>query len=147
MKENELPNYYSVIPANVRYCSDLSFFEIVLYSEISALSNALGYCFASNSYFANLYKKAPETISRSITKLEENGFIRSEVEKKNGNKRKLFITPIDKNINTPIDENIKHNTTSVNTKLKQSARASEEKNKESLVDMFNRIYKGWRPSK
>ena len=100
------PNYYSILPANVRYSKDLSDFEKILYSEITALSNKLGYCYASNSYFGKLYNKALETISRAINKIAKLGFIRVEIDKKNGNQRKIYITPIDKNVNTPIDKNV-----------------------------------------
>lgn len=146
------PNYYSVIPANVRYCQELSYFEIILYSEISALSNVLGFCYASNNYFAKLYNKAPETISRAIKKIENKGFISCVIEQDNGNLRKIYInqkaidkninTPIDENVNTPIDENVKHNTTSKNNTrfLKQRAREEEPKDTYNIQELFNRIY-------
>ena len=128
MDNKNMPNYYSVIPANVRYCKDLTFFEIVLYSEISALSNAFGYCFASNSYFAKLYDKTTRTITSSIKNLEDMNFIKTVIDKENGNLRKIYLqnkiinvdeiekiineqkkenfyTPIEKNFHTPIEKN------------------------------------------
>jgi len=129
MKEREkdmkvYPNYYSIMPAKVRYSKDLSDFEKILYSEITALSNKLGYCYASNSYFGKLYNKAPQTISKSINKMARLGFIRVEIEKENGNQRLIFIdTPINENVNTPINENANHNTTSKNTTSLPNARA------------------------
>lgn len=155
MKSKEktiLPNYYSVIPANVRYCKDLSYFEIVLYSEISALSNVLGFCYASNSYFGKLFNKAPETISRAIKKIEKLGFIWCIIEKDNSNLRKIYINQdaidkninrgIDKNVNRGIDKNVKHNTTSMNTTsfIKQRAREEEPKDTYNIQELFNRIY-------
>lgn len=146
MKENEIPNYYSVIPAKVRYCPDLTFFEIVLYSEISALTNAFGYCFASNSYFARLYRKDCPTISKAVAKLVEFGFLFVEIDKKLGNKRKIFITPIVVDDNSPIVKNDKtpivvddnNNITSLNNELKQT-RACED-----IAELFSRVYKGRR---
>ena len=48
MSYNELPNYYAVIPATVRYDNMLKSAEKVLYSEITALASKNGYCFAQN---------------------------------------------------------------------------------------------------
>lgn len=70
------PSYYAIIPAEVRYDESLSLFERFIYCEITALSNAYGYCYANNEYFAGLYHKTPETISRAISKLKKNGYIK-----------------------------------------------------------------------
>ncbi len=56
------PTYYSVIPANVRYDKRLNANEILLYGEISSLTNAEGFCWASNSYFMSLYQVGESTI-------------------------------------------------------------------------------------
>lgn len=160
----KLPNYYSVIPANVRYCPELTFFEIVLYSEISALSNALGFCYASNSYFSKLYQKDVRTISRAIKKLSDLSFIKTEIEAENGNLRKIYLTelpipneknyrsaidknvqtPIDKNVQTSIDKNVQNNTTSSNTTslFNSNTRASdEEPEQQNINDLFLKVYK------
>ena len=55
MLANEKPNYYAVVPANVRYSRDLSSTAKLIYGEIAALANKEGYCFASNAYFASLF--------------------------------------------------------------------------------------------
>jgi len=73
--QNETPSFYSVLPATVRYCKGLSAQEKLLYSEITALTNKKGYCWATNNYFANLYRLSKETVSRQISKLVELGFI------------------------------------------------------------------------
>lgn len=86
-KDNELdqqpleptPNYYSVLPANIRYDSSLSGDVKVLYSEITALCNKQGYCWASNSYFSSLYNKNIRTIQRWISVLEKQGYISTEL--------------------------------------------------------------------
>lgn len=124
-------NYYAIIPANVRYDKDLSPNAKLLYGEMTALSNEKGYCWATNSYFANLYNVKNETISRLVSQLIKKGYISSVIIYKNGTKeidsRRLYIgnipideninTPIDENINTPIDEKVKENNTIYNNTI------------------------------
>ena len=73
---NARPNYYSVIPADVRYDSSLKANEKLLYGEITALSNHKGYCFAENNYFAKLYGVKKGTVSGWISNLEDKGYIK-----------------------------------------------------------------------
>lgn len=72
------PGYYAVIPAQVRYDDRLSGKAALLYGEITALASAEGYCWASNSYFAELYHVQPATIRAWIRALEVCGHIRRE---------------------------------------------------------------------
>ena len=112
MKEN--PTYYANIPANVRY-SNLKPNAKLLYGEITALSNKLGYCFASNSYFAELYGVSKNTVSRWLSDLKKLGFITIEIERnthKEITKRSIGII---KKVDTPIDKKVKGNTTRINT--------------------------------
>ncbi len=55
MQNREDPNYWAILPANVRYDKELAANEKILYAEITALSNKYGFCFAKNKYFAELY--------------------------------------------------------------------------------------------
>ena len=112
MKEN--PTYYANIPANVRY-SNLKPNAKLLYGEITALSNKLGYCFASNSYFADLYGVSKNTVSRWISDLNKLGFITVQIER-NSNKEitKRIIGIIQKD-NRANDKMSKGNTTRINT--------------------------------
>ena len=89
MDQLRLPSYYTILPASVRYDMDLSFFEMVLYSEIIALATVTGYCHASNGYFSMLYKKDERVISRSISKLQARGHVRLLIE--NGFDRRIYI--------------------------------------------------------
>ena len=99
-------SYYAIIPASVRYDEDLTPNAKLLYGEITALCNERGYCWASNAYFAELYKVSKSTVSRWIQQLSEKGYIESEMRYKEGSKevesRILTIaTPIRKNEYTP----------------------------------------------
>lgn len=76
----ETPNYFAIIPANVRYNRNLKEWEKLLYWEVTALTNKEWYCFATNKYFAELYYKDEKTISRWINNLKENKLISVEIE-------------------------------------------------------------------
>ena len=108
------PNYYAVIPANVRY-SNLKPNAKLLYGEITALSNKTGYCFASNTYFADLYNVSKNTVSRWIGDLKKLGFITIQIERNSNKEITKRIIGIDKKDDTPIDKKSKGNTTSINT--------------------------------
>tara|TARA_R100000654_G_scaffold64590_1_gene92233 strand:+ start:209 stop:820 length:612 start_codon:yes stop_codon:yes gene_type:complete len=107
------PSYYAIIPAEVRY-SNLKPNAKLLYGEITALSGKLGYCYATNIYFANLYGVSKNTISSWVSDLKKLGFITVVVErndKKQIIKRCIGIT---KKIDTPILKKMKGNNTSIN---------------------------------
>lgn len=93
---DEQPNYYSIIPANVRYDKELKPMEIIMYGEITALANKYGYAYASNSYFADLYQVHKKTVSNWINHLKEKGYIQTVVtrnEDMSVKDRKIYITP------------------------------------------------------
>ena len=119
----EMPSYYSILTADIRYDTKLSWFEKVLFSEISALTNKTGECWASNKYFAEVFDQSERTITRSISTLKELGYVQLKLEfdGKAITKRTIVIakpldnnvsTPIDKNVYPPIDKNGEYNTTS-----------------------------------
>lgn len=125
-------NYYSIIPANVRYDEILSDRAKLLYGEISALSNKEGYCWATNAHFAELFKVSKKSISRNIQELVDRGYIISKIlyEDKVVTERRLYInsyygeiltpmdktvhTPMDKTVHTPMDKTVQCNNTSIN---------------------------------
>lgn len=79
MSKKEHPNYYAIIPATVRYDTNLKSAEKLLYGEITALANKNGYCFAQNKYFADLYNVTLISVSRWISHLQELGYIKTDV--------------------------------------------------------------------
>ena len=109
VKEN--PSYYAIIPASVRY-SNIKANAKLLYGEISALSNKHGFCFATNRYFANLYGVSKNTISVWIKELKEHEFISVKIVRGDNKEIIKRLIGITKNDDTPINENLKENTTS-----------------------------------
>lgn len=126
-QSKEQPNYYAIIPANVRYAKITAGAKL-LYAEISCLSNKYGFCYAKNRYFAELYNVTTKTISGWIGELVDNGFIESEIVYKKGSKEvagrvlTLKFEPIakkegasmEKNVIPPMEKNVKDNNTSNN---------------------------------
>ena len=83
------PNYYAIIPADVRY-SKITANAKLLYGEITALANKEGFCWASNNYFAELYGVTNRSVSNWVKELTDQGFVTYEIE--NENLRKIFLT-------------------------------------------------------
>lgn len=126
VKENSYPAYYGILTANVRYNDQLSMSEKVMFTEITALSNANGYCSARNKYFAELYDKSEKTISLWIKHLRDCGFIHIEYKRRGAEVvlRKIYPTPEHelqkckstnyKNVTGTDYKNVKENNTSTN---------------------------------
>ena len=93
--EQEKPNYYAIIPAEVRYDKDLRAGAKIFYGEITALCSKNGVCTASNNYFAELYSMTPSGITHWVTQLKEKGYIDVTYER-DGNqitKRNIILKP------------------------------------------------------
>lgn len=71
----EKPSYYAIIPASVRYDEDLRANAKLLYGEITCLSSKTGVCYASNNYFAKLYKVDSSAITKWVNQLKKKGYI------------------------------------------------------------------------
>lgn len=99
------PNYYSIIPANVRYDKDLTPNAKLLYAELSSLINMNGKCTAPTRYFADLYEVSRVSIQKWLKVLEDKNYIKRSVIYKEGSKEieTRYITLVNKtniNINT-----------------------------------------------
>lgn len=125
---NEKPNYYSIIPANIRYDKRLQPRAVLLYGEITALTHTNGYCWATDSYFAELYKVSKTTVQSWLNSLEKCGYISRQKIYKEGTKEiknryiKILEYPTQENLGTyprkskdPTQENLRENTTVNNT--------------------------------
>lgn len=104
--QNELPNYYAIIPAEVRYDLDLLDKAKLLYGEITALSMKEGYCYATNTYFAELYGISTRQVQTILKNLADKKYITIDMRKK---PRKIYISNVK---NTPFyyEENFALNT-------------------------------------
>jgi hypothetical protein len=80
------PNYYAVIPANVRYSKKLPPNAKLLYAEITALCNMNGKCNASTKYFCNLYEVSRGSIQNWLKLLEDQNYITRVIIYKPGSK-------------------------------------------------------------
>lgn len=119
----EIPNFYSILTANVRYDKSLSQLQKLLYSEITALADKTGICWAANEYFAHLYNKSEATISRSINILKKKNYIDISYKKRGAQviARAIKVhdcqkshSSVDKNVTRSVDKNVKENNTSIN---------------------------------
>lgn len=91
-QEIERPNYYAILPANVRYDKRLSANAKLLYCEISALANVKGYCYASNNYFSELFSVDSRSVQRWLYNLKDYGYITMDFDdNKDLRTRKIFI--------------------------------------------------------
>ena len=160
MEKKNTPNYFGILPANVRYDKRLKPMEKILYTEITALSNAKGYCYATNSYFAKIYGVHKNTAGAWINNLEKYGFIVSRIIYESGTKNvkerqiysidtsnnfidtsqekdcgpinKKIDTPINKKIDTPINEIIEDNNTRINNTSSNKKKINKKENVEII---------------
>lgn len=123
----EKPNYYAVIPANVRYNENLNSSQKLFYGEITALTYKTGECWASNNYFARIYKVSPSLITNWVKALEKENLIAVDYEYKDKSIKRRTIRIIGtQNIEHPIQnieegysKYLKENNTSINNTSKK----------------------------
>ena len=94
----EKPNYYAIIPAEVRYSKTLTPNAKLLYAEITALCNMNGKCTASTEYFCRVYEVSRASIQNWLSLLEKNGYITRVLIYRQGSKEILsrYIKLVDK---------------------------------------------------
>ena len=83
------PNYYAVIPAEVRYNKNLTPNAKLLYAEITALCGMNGKCIASTQYFCKVYEVSRVSIQNWLKLLEDQGYITRDVKYRQGSKEIL----------------------------------------------------------
>lgn len=72
---NDDVGYYAILPAKVRYDSDLTPNAKLLYAEVTALCRKEGYCWATDEYFAELYGVSTRTIERWVYDLVDKKYL------------------------------------------------------------------------
>lgn len=85
------PSFYAILPADVRYAEDLTSLQKILYAEITALTNKEWYCYAGNSYFAELYNKDPTRVSKTISDMQKKWYLQVSRENKSWFVRRIYI--------------------------------------------------------
>lgn len=153
-------NYYVVIHAQVLHDNRLTPLARLIYGELSALANIQGFAWISNRKMASKYRVSIKTISRNISKLQELGYIKSELiykdEKKEVEQRNIYIEPLDKNVNSVpskmsrgyrqnspegMDKKVKDNNTSNNT-MNNTKNNITDKSADSVLDeRFENLWK------
>lgn len=139
----EKPNYYAIIPAEVRYDSGLKDKAKLLYAEITALANKTGCCYASNKYFADLYGVSTTTISLLIKNLVESGYIESEIIYKEGTKEILnrYLRILKggylRNLKEGYLRKVKDNNTSINNTSKNNIKENIKEKKHKYGEYKN----------
>lgn len=147
---NNISGYYKIIPDFVMFDDELLSMPkaILLYGEITALSNNKGYCWASNSYFAKKFKVSDRMIKNYINKLVEKGFIARKIIYKPGtkevDKRILsigsapseidFPTPSEMDFPTPGEADFPDN--NINTNNININREREEAEETNIFDLL-----------
>lgn len=88
-------DYFVIIPARVRLDKTLLPLDKLIFAEILALSHQTGYCWAQNSTLGEVYGARPETVSRSIRKLQNAGYIQVSFTGKGNSGRRILPLDLD----------------------------------------------------
>lgn len=146
-------SFYAIIPASIRYDDRLPPNAKLLYGEISALTSRDGFCYASNAYFADLYKCSTKSVSRLISTLEGCGYISSVLVKDGSGKiigRNIYLRvsateehPVDNIVHTPgqycpgdMDKNVQSYNMCNNTERNIKAKSERNEEKTSVREQF-----------
>jgi|TARA_R100000482_G_scaffold124933_2_gene80061 DNA-binding MarR family transcriptional regulator len=116
------------IPNYIWLSKNLTLQEKVFLVEIDSLDNNGG-CYANNSYFGKFFGLSNTRVSLVIKSLIEKGYVISNINQEQGNKR-ILKTSLTKH-KDPIKQKLKHNNTITKTNNKE---------KEKLFEIFWKLY-------
>ena len=134
--------FFNQIPIPIVEADDLNDFEKLLFSEIYTMANSFGSIFPSNAYLAKRYGKTKVTISNTLSKLQDKGYINLEYKYSGREIEKRFIYPCLNKLNGGIKENFKDNISSNKSINISNNNISDKSDKESdLETRFNNLWK------
>jgi len=85
---------FATVPLKILDSPELSCNEMILLIRITGLTRKEGYCYAGNTYLAELMKVSVATIKRRLKKLHECDFIKCTYQSSSyGKKRIIYINP------------------------------------------------------
>lgn len=102
---NDKPNFYAIIPADVRYDEQLPPNAKLLYAEISALIGKEGFCYSSNAYFLEVFGFSEKTTARLIADLEKHGYVKRVISRDKSGKvdmRRIYLTASLPDVQPPV---------------------------------------------
>lgn len=148
MQTQKQPSFYAIIPANVRYDTELAPMAKILYGEITALANKNGYCFASNKYFENAYKLSRSQVIRLLNSLRDKKYI--EILGREQSDRKIYITSQEGDKNVTAEGSKNDTGSSINATGEGSKNDTHNnininniKNTKKYTEEFERWYDGY----
>lgn len=94
MEDIKSGGQWAILPAAVRYDKHLPANAKLIYAEIAAKINEEGYCFASNSYFAERFGLKEDTVSGLVRRLADAEYISIDLDssRQNRDKRRVYLT-------------------------------------------------------
>lgn len=72
--DKEKPNYYAIIPADVRYCKRISANAKLLFAELTTLADKDGKVFVTNDALAETFSVSRASVTRWLTELTNENF-------------------------------------------------------------------------
>ena len=95
MNDQDFTSPWAILPPPVRYDPKLPPSAKLLFAEIAAKTNTMGYCWAHNDYFARVLGLTADSVVRLIRALEAAGFILIDYDetRPNADKRHIYLTP------------------------------------------------------
>ena len=122
--EKETLEYVNIfIPTSILGDSSLTSLEKLILIEIVSLSKKEGYCWAKNKHFMDMFNVTKQTVSKSISSLSKNNYIKLEYIERdiNVSERKIIPSGVLKNFLTGIPKkyssSIQKNFNQYNNKL------------------------------